>query len=80
MVRRRTLLFLVGVKGHGGHGGQTLKTVLRRYFELGNLDKVHTWHGDVLWSEKDPYQFWWRSMVMGGHGWCNFEILVIVIP
>ena len=48
LLRERTALFLVEVKGHGGYGGQTLKTSLTRYLELGNLDEVHTWHGDAL--------------------------------
>ena len=68
MVRRRTLLFLVEVKVMGVHGGQTLKTLFTCYFELGNLDKVHTWYGDALWSEEKPYQFSLRSKVMGVTG------------
>ena len=67
MVRRRTLMFLVEVKGHGGHGGQNLKTLLTRYLELGNLDKVHTCHGDALWSE-ETYCFWVEVNRHGGHG------------
>ena len=36
----------------GVTGGQTLKTLLTRYLELGNLDEVHTWRGGSLWSEE----------------------------
>ena len=39
----------------GGHGGQTLKTSLTRYLELGNLDKVHTCFIYALWLEEEPY-------------------------
>ena len=38
--------------------GLTLKSLLSRYLELGNLCKVHTWHGDAFWSkEKKPINF-----------------------
>ena len=32
--------------------GLTLKSLLSRYLELGNLCKVHTWHGDAFWSKE----------------------------
>ena len=48
-------------------GGQNLKTLLTRYLELGNLDKVHTCHGDALWSE-ETYCFWVEVNRHGGHG------------
>ena len=60
----------------GVTGGQTLKTLLTRYLELGNLDEGHTWHGDALWLEEEPYCFWWGSEVMGGHRGSNSENLV----
>ena len=35
----------------GVTGGQTLKSFLKRYLELGNLCKVHTCHGDAFWCK-----------------------------
>ena len=60
-------------------GGQNLKTLLTRYLELGNLDKVHTWHGYTLWSKEETLRFWWRPKVMGGHEGSNSENIVNMI-
>ena len=61
LLRRRTLLFLVGVKGHLRSGGSNAENP--RYLKLGNLDQVHTWCVGALWWEI-PYRFGWRSKVI----------------
>ena len=47
LLRERTALFLVEVKGHGGYGGSNSEN-LANTIELRHLDEVHTWHGDAL--------------------------------
>ena len=74
--KKNPIVFGGGQSSWGVTGGQTLKTLLTRYLELGNLDKVHTWYVDALWLEEEPYCFWWRSKVIWGHRGSNPENLV----
>ena len=74
--KKNPIIFGGGQRSPGGHGGKTLKTLLTQYLEVGNLDQVHTWHGDAFWSEEEPYHFWWRSKVMGGHGGQTLKTLL----
>ena len=53
--KKNPIVFGGGQRSWGVTGGLTLKTLLTPYLKLGNLDEVHTWHGDGLWSEEDPY-------------------------
>ena len=75
--KKKPIDFGGGQRSWGVTGGQTLKTLLTRYLELGNLDEVHTWRGGLLWSEeKKIYRFWWRSKLMGGHGGQTLKTLL----
>ena len=66
--KKNPIVFGGGQRSWGVTGGQTLKTSLTQYLEVKNLDQLHTWSGDALWSEEEPYCFWWRSKVMGVRG------------
>ena len=46
-----------GQRSWGVAGVSLLKSLLTRYLELGNLCKVHTWHGDAFWSKEKPIDF-----------------------
>ena len=66
--KKSPIVFGGGQRSWGVTGGQTLKTLLTQYLELGNLDEVHTWHGDVLWSKEEPYCFGGGQMSWGVTG------------
>ena len=52
---------------------------LTRYLKKGNSDSSQTWYIDAPYREEEPYCFWWRSKVMGGHRGSNSENLVNTI-
>ncbi|KAJ8026057.1 hypothetical protein HOLleu_33791 [Holothuria leucospilota] len=58
--RKNPIIFGGGQRSPGVTGGQTLKTLLTQYLEVGSLDEFHTLYVDALWYEEEPYYFWWR--------------------
>ena len=53
--KKNPIVFGGGQRSWEVMGRQTLKTLLTRYLQFGNLDGVHTWHGDALQSEEEMY-------------------------
>ncbi|KAJ8025784.1 hypothetical protein HOLleu_33433 [Holothuria leucospilota] len=58
--RKNPIVFGGGQRSPGVTGGQTLKTLLTQYLEVGSLDEFHTLYVDALWYKEEPYHFWWR--------------------
>ncbi|KAJ8047133.1 hypothetical protein HOLleu_06043 [Holothuria leucospilota] len=48
-IERKNPVVFGGVKGHRVARGQTLKTLLTQYLEVGSCDKFHTLYVDALW-------------------------------
>ncbi|KAJ8029517.1 hypothetical protein HOLleu_28928 [Holothuria leucospilota] len=46
--RKNPIIFVGGQRSSGVTGGQTLKTLLTRYLEVGSLGKFHTLYFDAL--------------------------------
>ncbi|KAJ8017857.1 hypothetical protein HOLleu_44478 [Holothuria leucospilota] len=74
--RKNPIVFGGGQRSPGVTGGQTLKTLLTQYLEVGSLDEFHTLYVDALWYEEEPYHFWWRSKVIWGQQGSNPENFV----
>ncbi|KAJ8047038.1 hypothetical protein HOLleu_05922 [Holothuria leucospilota] len=72
------IIFGGGQRSSDDTGGQTLKTLLTRYLQVGSLNKFHTSYVDALWCEGGCY-FWWKSKVIWGHRGSNTENLVNTI-
>ncbi|KAJ8038309.1 hypothetical protein HOLleu_15694 [Holothuria leucospilota] len=47
--RKNPFTFGGGQRSPGVTGGQTLKTLLTQYLEVGSLDEFHTYYVDALW-------------------------------
>ena len=77
---KRSLLFLVEVKGHLGSTGVKLwKPCKHDISSKGSLDRSHIWYVAVPHWVQEAYCFWWRSKVIWGQQGSNCENLVNMI-
>ncbi|KAJ8019748.1 hypothetical protein HOLleu_41457 [Holothuria leucospilota] len=58
MLRGKTLLFLVAVKGHLRSPEVKYRKLCKHDFKLAMTNTFHIWYTDLSCQEEEPYCFW----------------------